>query len=86
MMPIRNAGHTRVVMLKEKPADIIQALIVVPMLAPIITEMAWERVSRAAFTNDTVITVVAAEDWTATVTRAPVRIPEKRLVVMAPSK
>ena len=49
-------------MLKENPADIIHALIVVPMLAPIITEMACANVRRAAFTKETVITVVAAED------------------------
>ena len=85
-MPIKNAGHTRLVMLKEKPADMIQALIVVPILAPMIMEMAWLRVSRAAFTKETVITVVAAEDWTATVTRAPVATPDKRLVVIAPRR
>ena len=64
----------------------IHALIVVPMFAPMMIEMAWVSVSRAAFTKDTVITVVAAEDWTATVTSAPVATPEKRLVVIAPSK
>ena len=73
-------------MLKEKPADIIQALMVVPMLAPMMMEMACPSVSSAAFTKDTVMTVVAAEDWTATVTRAPVRTPENRLVVMAPKR
>ena len=86
MIPTRKAGHTSIVTLKEKPADIIQALIVVPILAPIMMEMAWERVRRAAFTKDTVITVVAADDCTATVTRAPVSTPEKRLVVIAPSR
>ena len=86
MIPTRKAGHTTLVMLKEKPADMIQALMVVPILAPMMMEMACPRVSNAAFTKDTVITVVAAEDWTATVTRDPVRTPEKRLVVMAPSR
>ena len=71
-------------MLKENPADMIHAESVVPMLAPMITEMAWARVSRAALTNETVITVVAAEDWTATQTSMPVSTPVKRLVVMAP--
>ena len=85
MMPTRNAGQTSVAMLKEKPADMIHALMVVPMFAPMMTEMAWARVSSAALTKDTVITVVAAEDCTATVTRAPVRTPEIRLEVMAPS-
>lgn len=86
IIPMRNAGQTTLTMLKEKPADMIQALNVVPMLAPIITEMACVSVKRAAFTKDTVITVVAAEDWTATVTRAPVATPEKRFVVIAPKR
>ena len=85
-MPARKAGHTTSAMLKEKPADMIHALIVVPMFAPMMMEMACVSVSSAAFTKDTVITVVAAEDWTATVTSAPVATPEKRFVVMAPSK
>ena len=71
-------------MLKENPADMIQAESVVPMLAPMITDMAWDRVSRAAFTKETVMTVVAADDWTATQTSMPVMTPVKRLVVMAP--
>ena len=86
MIPIRNAGHTRFAMLNENPADMIQALSVVPMLAPIITDMAWLKVSSAAFTNDTVITVVAADDCTATVTSAPVATPENRFVVIAPNR
>ena len=73
-------------MLKENPADMIHALMVVPILAPMMTEIAWARVRRAAFTNDTVITVVAAEDCTATVTRAPVATPDSRFVVMAPRR
>ena len=48
------------------------------------TEMAWASVSRPALTNETVITVVAVEDWTDAVTSIPVNIPVKRLVVMAP--
>ena len=72
-------------MSKENPADIIHAVSVVPMLAPIITEMACARVSRPALTNDTVITVVAVLDWTDAVTSIPVRTPVKRLVVMAPN-
>ena len=64
----------------------IQALIVVPILAPMMTEMAWVNERRAALTKETVMTVVAADDWTATVTSAPVATPESRLVVMAPSK
>ena len=68
----------------RKPNDIIQAVSVVPMLAPIITEMACARVRSPAFTKLTVITVVADDDWTAHVTKVPVSIPVKRLVVIAP--
>ena len=83
-MPIRKAGQKTMARLKEKPADMIQAESVVPMLAPMMTEMACARVRRAALTKDTVITVVAAEDWTETVTNIPVSTPVKRLPVMAP--
>ena len=83
---MRKAGQTSMVTLNEKPADMIQALIVVPIFAPMMMEMAWASDRRAALTKETVITVVAAEDWTATVTSAPVATPVKRLVVMAPSR
>ena len=56
------AGKTKLVRSIEKPNDIIQAVSVVPMLAPIITDMAWANVSNPAFTNETVITVVAVDD------------------------
>ena len=62
----------------------IQAVSVVPMLAPMMTEMACASVSRPAFTNDTVMTVVAVEDCTEAVTMVPVSRPVKRLVVIAP--
>ena len=62
----------------------IHAVRVVPMFAPMMTEMAWASVSRPALTNETVITVVAVEDWTDAVTSIPVNIPVKRLVVIAP--
>ena len=48
------------------------------------TEMAWARVSKPAFTNDTVITVVAVDDCTEAVTSVPVSTPVKRFVVIAP--
>ena len=85
-IPTTRTGQTRLTILKEKPADRIQAVSVVPIFAPIITDMACVKVSRAAFTKDTVITVVADEDWTATVIRAPVATPEKRFPVIAPNK
>ena len=63
----------------------IHAVTVVPICAPIITEMACKSVSSPAFTNDTVISVVAVDDCTAAVTNIPVITPVKRLVVIAPS-
>ena len=54
-----------------------------PMLAPMMTEMAWARVRSPALTKLTVITVVADEDCTAQVMKVPVSMPVKRLVVIA---
>ena len=71
-------------MSKDIPADIIHAVRVVPIFAPMITEMACAKVRRPALTNETVITVVAVEDWTDAVTNIPVSMPVKRLVVIAP--
>ena len=71
-------------MSNDIPADIIHAVSVVPMLAPMMTEIACARVSRPALTNETVMTVVAVDDWTEAVTSIPVSIPVKRLVVIAP--
>ena len=81
---MKNVGHTKSVILNEKPTDMIHAVIVVPMLAPIMTEMACAKVNRPAFTNDTVITVVAVLLCTAAVTNTPVNMPVKRLVVIRP--
>ena len=71
-------------MSNDEPRAMIQAVSVVPMLAPIITLMACARVSRPALTNDTVMTVVAVDDCTEAVTSVPVSRPVKRLVVIAP--
>ena len=54
----------------------------VPMLAPIITPMAWVRVRIPAFTKLTTITVVALDDWITAVTPSPVTTPLKGLEVM----
>ena len=67
------------------PSDMIQAVRVVPMWAPMTTEMAWKSVSKPALTNDIVMSVVAVELCTDAVTNMPVSMPVKRLVVMAPS-
>ena len=53
----------------------IQAVTVVPTLAPMITPMAWRRESRPEFTKPTTITVVAEELWITAVTPMPVRKP-----------
>ena len=72
-------------MSNDIPADMIHAVSVVPMLAPIITEIAWANVNKPALTNDTVITVVAVDDWTEAVTNIPVSIPVNLFVVIAPN-
>jgi hypothetical protein len=82
-MAMKNAGHTKSVMLNEKPADMIHAVNVVPMLAPIMMEIACASVSRPALTKLTVMTVVAVEDCTDAVTKAPVSIPVNRFLVIA---
>ncbi len=81
-----NKGKIRLFMSIWKPkTDMIHAVTVVPILAPIITDMACPKVSKPAFTKLTVITVVAVEDCTEAVTNVPVSSPVKRFVVMAPS-
>ena len=64
-------------------AEMIQAVTVVPMLAPMITPMDCERVRSPALTKLTTMTVVAEEDWIRAVIRTPVRTPVTRLVVIA---
>ena len=59
-------------MLTENPRDVIHAVKVVPMFAPIITPIAFPRVRRPAFTKLTTIMVVAEEDCTRQVTTVPV--------------
>ena len=61
---------------------IIQAVTVVPMLAPITTAMAPPRVSRPAPAKPTVITVVAVELWIMAVTPVPARMPLRGLPVI----
>ena len=83
-MPRKKAGKTTIVRSMLYPSDMIQAVSVVPMLAPMMTEMACAKVSKPALTNETVITVVAEDDCTAQVMKVPVRMPVNRLVVIAP--
>ena len=84
MIPMKNAGYTALVISNDIPADMIHAVSVVPMLAPMMTDMACAKVSKPALTNETVITVVAVDDCTEAVTSIPVSMPVKRLVVIAP--
>ena len=81
---MRKAGKTTTVRSRLYPNDIIHAVRVVPMFAPMMTEMACASVSKPAETNETVITVVADDDWTAQVTIVPVNIPLSRLPVIRP--
>ena len=70
-----------------KPShDTIHAVIVVPMLAPMITLIACVRVSSPALTKLTTITVVADDDWIIDVTPTPVRTPFRGLDVIAERK
>ena len=78
------AGNTASMKLNEKPKLIIQAVSVVPMLAPMMTDMAWASVRRPALTKETVITVVADDDCTAAVTNIPVNIPVNLFLVIVP--
>ena len=48
-----------------------QEVMVVPILAPMITPIAWESFMIPEFTNPTTITVVADDDWMTAVTPAP---------------
>ena len=68
-------------MVKPKK-DTIHAVTVVPMLAPIMTPMAWTRVSSPALTRLTVITVVALDDCIIPVNTAPVSIRRNGLEVI----
>ena len=67
------------------PRTIIHAVNVVPIFAPIITDIACASDNIPADTKLTVITVVAVDDCTAAVINAPVSTPEKRFVVIVPS-
>lgn len=57
------SGKEKAEMSTLKPrAEIIHAVTVVPILAPIITPIDWESVNKPAFTKLTTITVVADDD------------------------
>ena len=82
--PTVRRGRANAAMSTLNPrAEIIQAVTVVPMLAPMITPMDWARVRSPALTKLTTITVVADDDWMSAVMSTPVKTPVTLLVVMA---
>ena len=77
------SGRANRVMLTLNPKmEIIQAVTVVPTLAPIITAIDCPRVIRPALTKLTTITVDADELCIRAVINIPVNIPENRFFVI----
>ena len=66
--------------------DTIHAVMVVPMLAPMITPTAWDRFNTPALTKPTTMTVVAPLDWMIAVINAPNATARNRLLVSIPRK
>ena len=64
---LKNSAHST--------EDTSQPVTVVPILAPMITPMAWVRFMIPALTNPTTITVVAEELWITAVIPAPKSTP-----------
>ena len=79
---INGMARIEISALKPKNAT-IQAVMVVPILAPIITPMACTKVRSPALTKLTTITVVADEDWITAVIPTPVNTPFNGLDVIA---
>ncbi len=83
MNPTAISGTARIEISALNPSsEMIQAVIVVPILAPIITPIACKSVSSPALTNPTTITVVALEDCIMEVMTSPVITPLKRFDVI----
>lgn len=77
-------GRERKLRLTLNPSRaIIHAVMVVPILAPIITPTDAINDSKPALTKLTIITVVADDDWIVVVTRIPVKTPLILLLVIA---
>ena len=80
--PRPTTGTANAEILKLNPKiETIQAVIVVPILAPKITPADWAKEMSPAFTNVTTITVVAPEDWIIIVMSIPVKIATTLLLV-----
>ena len=83
-IPMANNGMEKAAILTLKPtAEMIHAVTVVPMFAPMMTPMDCASVINPAFTKLTTITVVALEDWMSAVMRMPVSTPITRFLVIA---
>ena len=81
--PNPTSGSAMALMLTLNPSMVInQAVIVVPILAPMITLIASVSVSNEALEKLTTINVVAEEDWITEVMKNPVRIPKNLFEVM----
>ena len=74
----KNSGFNT---LPKEPSDTIQAVTVVPILAPIMTPTACVRFMIPAFTKPTTMTVVAELLWIMAVTSVPTKIATNRLFV-----
>ena len=66
--------------------DTIHAVMVVPMLAPMMTPTAWVRLRTPALTKPTTMTVVAPLLWMIAVITAPRAMAATRLLVSIPRK
>ena len=83
-IPMASIGMAKAAIFTLNPtAEIIHAVTVVPMLAPIITPIDWVSDINPALTNDTTITVVADDDWISAVIKIPVKTPITRFLVIA---
>ena len=83
-IPIASRGMAKAAMFTLNPtAEIIHAVTVVPMLAPMMTPILWPSVISPAFTKLTTITVVALDDWMSAVISTPVSTPITRFLVIA---
>ena len=85
-MPKASRGMAKAAMLILNPmAEMTHAVTVVPMLAPMMTPIAWVRFINPALTNETIMTVVALELWIRAVTKMPVSTPITRFLVIEAS-
>ena len=83
-MPMASNGMAKAAMFTLNPtAEMIHAVTVVPMLAPMMTPILCTSVINPAFTKLTTITVVALDDWMRAVIRIPVSTPITLFFVMA---